>query len=165
MLPILIVDDSQDDLMLAERVLRACKLLNPVTSFTNGTDCLNYFADRATGEPALVFVDLRMSPVGGLEVLRQARGIDCARESVFVMLSGISDIKMLREGYQLGARTFLVKPLRVEDMVEFLDTVKDKITVEKSEEGYTLHWSSQPTSRAQWSAQRNDAGKILSVHE
>jgi two-component system response regulator len=165
MLPILIVDDSQEDLMLAERVLRGCKLLNPVTSFTNGAECIHHFAEKKNGEPALVFLDLGMAPIGGLEVLRQVRDLDCAEGSIFVMLSGITDIKLLREGYQLGARTFLVKPLKVEDVVEFLGTVKDKIQVENSAEGYLLHWISQPANRAEWSAERKDTGRILSVRE
>src|SRR5258706_364698 len=101
MLPILIVDDSRDDLMLAERVLRLCKILNPVFSMNTGEECIKYFrkADVSPSSgPCLVFLDLAMPPIGGLDVLRIIRDSLCAKESIFVMLSGISDIKMLREG-------------------------------------------------------------------
>jgi CheY-like chemotaxis protein len=165
MLPILIVDDSREDRLLAERVLRGSKLLNPVTSFTNGSDCINHFIKQRNGEPALIFLDLAMSPIGGLEVLQQVRDMGCAEDSIFVMLSGITDIKLLREGYQLGARTFLVKPLKVEDVLEFLGTVKDKIRVENLDEGYVLHWLSEPAPHVEWTNERKETGKILSVRE
>jgi FixJ family two-component response regulator len=55
------------------------------------------------------------------------------------MLSGISDIKMARDGYQLGARTFLVKPLTPQDILEFIAAVEDKIRIEQTELGYILH--------------------------
>jgi CheY-like chemotaxis protein len=145
MLPILIVDDSNEDLLLAERALRSCKLLNPTHRLTSGAECISYFEGRWTAkdgekaQPCLLLLDLVMAPISGLEVLRKIRDTSFFDESVVVMLSGISDIKMVTEGYQLGARTFLVKPLNPQDILEFVGSVKDKIQIEQVEQGYILH--------------------------
>ncbi len=151
MLPILLVDDSADDLILAERVLRACKLSNPVHRFNNGDACIDYFRNFAQTngiprEPCLLFLDLTMAPVTGLDVLRAIQGTPLARRSILIMLSGVSDLKRLREGYELGARTFLLKPLTLESVMEFLASIKERVRIEATPAGSSLIWVNSPTS-------------------
>src|SRR3954469_4366641 len=102
MFPILLVDDSRDDLILTERILRACKLSNPIHRMTTGDQCIDYFRnfalkDGVTREPCLLFLDLTMVPVGGIDVLRAIQGTPIARRSIIIMLSGVSDLKRVRE--------------------------------------------------------------------
>jgi CheY-like chemotaxis protein len=167
MLPILIVDDSNEDLVLAERALRSCKLLNPIHRFSTGAECIKYFeghwASGKRAQPCLLFLDLVMAPISGLEVLRNIRDTSFFKESIIVMLSGISDIKMVRDGYQLGARTFLVKPLNPQDILEFVGSVKDKIQIEQVESGYVLHSVSSMQSSAADVAQFKQINRIVSL--
>src|SRR5204862_5281720 len=99
MMPILIVDDSAEDAALAQRVLGQCKIQNPLQVLSSGEDCLEYFQKRSEADapPALVLLDLAMSPVSGLEVLRQLQGNRKAQESIFVILSGLGDYKSLHD--------------------------------------------------------------------
>src|ERR1051325_6740663 len=134
MFPVLIVDDSREDLMLADRVLRQCKILNPIHLLSSGEACIdflrrNFVADDESKapQPCLIFLDLGMHPMSGIETLRAINEMPVASKSCVVMLSGITDIKMIREGYQLGARTFLVKPLKAEDVMDFLQSVETLI--------------------------------------
>src|SRR5688572_26719296 len=111
MVPILIVDDAQEDLVFAQRVLTGNRILNPLHSMSGGKACLDYFASKASNLPAVVLLDLVMKPLSGIDVLRQVQTMPAAEGSIFIMLSGLADIKMIAEGYRLGARTFLIKPL------------------------------------------------------
>jgi CheY-like chemotaxis protein len=154
MLQILIVDDARSDLMFAEATLRRCKILNPFLTMTEGGECIRYFERAAVdAQPCLLFLDLNMYPINGAAVMEAIGQTDLGKKSIVVMLSGIQDIKSVRAGYQLGAKTFLIKPLAIEDVMAFLQTVEDRIRVNKREEGYELEWirdpelATQPSSR------------------
>jgi len=128
MMPIVIVDDAGEDATLANRVLSQCKILNPVRIFKSGQECIDYFetiASRAAGTlPCLLLLDLSMSPMSGVDVLRHLRNSPNARDSVLVMLSGVTDYKIIHEGYQLGATTFLFKPLRADDVLRMIKAMR-----------------------------------------
>ena len=141
MLPIVIVDDSHEDALLAQRVFAHCKVQNPILVLNSGRACLDYFCgvEPYTGRsvPCLLLLDLVMAPVSGLDVLDRLRSIPHARGSVFVMLSGLSEWRVVHEGYQLGAHTFLVKPLLVQDIMQMLNSVP-ALAINKLPDGYEI---------------------------
>jgi len=141
MAPILIVDDSEEDLILTERILRRCKILNPVYTFKSGQQCLNFF-ERPGAEdvpPCIVFLDLMMKPMDGLDVLASLSFNPVAARSLIVILSGLTDIKAVHAGYQLGAHTFLIKPLKQEDVLRTVEVMKNHLETEQLPEGYIIH--------------------------
>jgi CheY-like chemotaxis protein len=141
MAPILIVDDSEEDLILAERIVRQCKILNPVYTFKTGKECLNFF-ERPGAEdvpPCIIFLDLVMKPMDGLDVLASLSFNPIAARSLIVMLSGLTDIKAVHTGYQLGAHTFLIKPLKQEDVLRTVEVMQNHLKTEKLPEGYIIH--------------------------
>ena len=74
--------------------------------------------------PALVLADLKMPRVNGLELLDWIRRRSPYRTLPVVMLTCSDEIKDIKQAYELGANSFLVKPPRVEDlreMVKMLD--------------------------------------------
>ncbi len=141
MSPILLVDDSREDMSLATRVFSQCRILNPLRMMHSGKECIGYFKSgdtRATdSEPCIVFLDLMMSPISGIEVLRQLRDTPAAREAIFIMLSGASDYSMVRDGYQLGAATFFVKPLTCEEVMRTFKALRG-VTVRPHSDGYEV---------------------------
>ena len=143
MVQLVIVDDSQEDLDLIERLFRQCKILNPIKSLHSGEECISFLKQHYSTslhlEPCLVFLDMVMA-MSGVAVLRKVFSENLAPGTEFVMLSGITDIKAINEGYKNGARTFLIKPLKCEDIMDFLQTMKNRIKIEDSAAGYTLRW-------------------------
>jgi CheY-like chemotaxis protein len=123
MFPILLLDDAAEDRMLAERILRNCKILNPILSFQTGEELLEYFAGDFE-PPALVLVDMMMKPMSGNDVLRAIKKLGFIEDLPFVMVSGLADFRTLQEGYQNGARTFIIKPLKQDDILQVLSSVK-----------------------------------------
>jgi CheY-like chemotaxis protein len=141
MLPILIVDDSREDSALARRVLLQCGVQNPVRIMHSGQECIDFFI-RGGDEPewplpCVVFLDLMMNPVSGVEVLRRLRDKASAHGSIFVMLSGASDYSLVRDGYQLGAATFVVKPLTCEEVLRTFKNLRG-VALKPQSDGYEV---------------------------
>ena len=141
MLPILIVDDSREDLDLATRVFSQCGARNPVRLMNSGQECIDFFTRGGEKPdwplPCIVFLDLIMSPVSGVEVLRKLHDKPSARDSIFVMLSGASDYSMVRDGYQLGAATFVVKPLTCEEVLRTFKNLRG-VALKPQSHGYEV---------------------------
>jgi CheY-like chemotaxis protein len=139
MVPLLIVDDAHEDLVFAQRVFRSNRIQNPIHLLSSGKACLDYFLGK-NGTPVLpciVFLDMVMKPIGGLEVLRRVRKIPATDGSVFVMVSGLTDVKKIAEGYKLGASTFLIKPLVSAELIQMLPAING-IAFEKTPAGNFL---------------------------
>ena len=140
-LQIILIDDAQHDLDAQQRTLESCKLLNEVKSFKSAEDAVAFFrSSKGTNSRFLVFLDLVMKPNNGTYVLRALQDENLAPKSVVVMLSGLADVRLLHEGYQLGAHTFLVKPLKVQDVMELVTTLKNSISIETEDKGNRLVW-------------------------
>jgi DNA-binding response OmpR family regulator len=144
MLPVLIIDDAREDMIFAERVIRRARLLNPIRLLRGGAECISYFDRVPKGsEPSLVFLDLVMFPVHGLEVLRRLRGTEVFDRSLVVMLTGLGDVRCIQEGYQAGATTFMIKPFNLNDLTNFLRAFSKRFFIEKHSEGIRLHWATE----------------------
>jgi two-component system response regulator len=138
MQPILIVDDSADDRLFAQRVFRESRILNPIIGLGGGQRCLDYFTDiRAKDIPALVLIDLAMPRPDGVEVLHELNDAGWGAKTVFVMLSALEDIKHIRAGYQAGARTFLIKPLTRDHCLQMVRDIH-QIGVASELDGFIL---------------------------
>jgi DNA-binding NtrC family response regulator len=142
-LEILLVDDSEQDLKLVERNIRQCKITNPVRTFRSGQELLALF-ERAAGERYLVFIDGIMKPLSGLETLRRVKDKGLAPDSIFVLVSGMKDLKRIKECYQLGARTFVIKPLNCEDIMEIFHSLKPLLSFKSEGVGHSLVWLNPP---------------------
>lgn len=84
-----------------------------------------------------------MPQTNGLDVLRELTRDPYAQNCVSVMLSGLQNLKAINEGYQLGAKTFLLKPITKEDILQMIEALADKVNVEACSDGYLLHWDFQ----------------------
>lgn len=146
MIPILIVDDSKEDFMLAELVFRQCKIVNSIDYAKSGAACLEYlerhYRPREGSQPerCLVFVDLGMAPMNGVETIEAINRLSLAASPWIVMLSGMTDVKLIRRGYELGARTFLNKPLQPRELQEFFENNYSFIRPRMTAKGYEYHW-------------------------
>jgi len=113
---ILLVDDNQDDLMLIGRTLERIGLRT--RSLPSGKEAIAYlsrdypYRDRAAYPvPDLVLLDIKMPGTDGFAVLRWIREQQQFSDLCVVMLTCSVEILDVDRSYQLGANSFLVKPL------------------------------------------------------
>jgi len=127
---ILIVEDNATDVMLIRRALAKSNIANPVHVVVDGDRAVAYLSgldgydDRAQFPlPALVLLDLKLPRRSGLEVLEWLRGQDGLRRLPVVMLTSSRQSQDVNRAYDLGANSYLVKPVEFDALQEMLGTI------------------------------------------
>lgn len=126
---VLLVDDSPRDTEMALEALAQNNLVNEVVALRDGTEALDYlyrrgeFADRPSGNPAVILLDLKMPKVDGIEVLRQIRSDPQLKMIPVVMLTSSREEQDLVRSYQLGVNAYIVKPVQFQEFVEAVKLV------------------------------------------
>jgi two-component system response regulator len=125
---ILLVEDNANDEELTLRALKKANILNRVVVARDGAEALDYLfargahASRAAAEvPQVVLLDLKLPKVDGLDVLRAVRDDDRTRLlPVVVLTSSVEDQDLIRS-YDLGANSYVRKPV---DFTQFVEAVR-----------------------------------------
>jgi CheY-like chemotaxis protein len=124
--PILLVEDSPNDVELTMAALRDNHLANEVVVCRNGEEALDYlYGEEAHPgrHPLVVFLDLKMPKVDGLEVLRRMKSDDATRRIPVVMLTSSREEVDLIKSYSLGVNAYVVKPVDFQQFVEAIRQV------------------------------------------
>ena len=127
-LDILLVEDNQDDMDLALHALQRGKLANNIFVARDGEEALDFlfcrgpFAHRSFDHPPkLVLLDLKLPKVDGMEVLKQIKGDTRTRTIPVVIMTSSKEERDLVAGYNLGANSYIQKPV---DFDQFRETIK-----------------------------------------
>jgi CheY-like chemotaxis protein len=127
---ILVVEDRLDDVDLVKVMFRRSRILNPLHVVNTTLDAVCYlkgegqFADRELYPfPALVLLDLHLPDGHGFDVLRWIHDYHRETSLAVVVLTG-SDVHAIRQSYELGAHSFLTKPLKYEDFENMVRNVR-----------------------------------------
>ncbi len=122
---ILLVEDDPNDLLLEERALADIRIANRVEVARDGDEALDRLLGRGSWEgqalsPVVVLLDLGLPRVSGLEVLRRIRADERTRRVPVVVLTSSSEERDLVRSYDLGANSYVVKPI---DLTAFSQSV------------------------------------------
>lgn len=126
---LLLVEDNQQDELLTLRALKKNNILNKVDVVRDGQEALDYLfregkyqhlKDRAY--PEFILLDLKLPKVDGLEVLRRLRAHEPTRRLPVVILTTSVEDEDVKAGYDLGANSYVRKPV---DFDEFVAAVKN----------------------------------------
>lgn len=119
-LSILLVEDNSVDLDLTLRAFNKRKLTNPIHVARDGAEALSWIPRWESGEPwpTLILLDLKLPKVNGLEVLRHLKTHPTLRAIPVVVLTTSSEDVDMQKAYQLGANSYIVKPVDFEKFTE-----------------------------------------------
>lgn len=124
---ILLVEDSAKDIELTMAALQEHNLANEVVVARDGVEALDYlhrrgkFAGRADDLPCVVFLDLKMPRMNGLEVLAAMKKEPLLRNIPAVMVTSSREEADLMKSYELGVNAYVVKPVNFQ---QFMDSMK-----------------------------------------
>jgi two-component system response regulator len=124
---IMLVDDSPRDIEMAVNALEHSKLAQDVVTLRDGAEALDYlyrrgdYSDRPGAQPAVIFLDLKMPKVDGMEVLRQIKGDAQLKVIPVVVMTSSREERDVVKSYDLGVNAYVVKPVKFQ---EFVDVVK-----------------------------------------
>jgi len=127
---ILLIEDEPRDEALTIRALHKGKLTNEIVVLHDGAEALEYFfgtgayAGRDPEDlPAVVLLDLKLPKVDGLEVLRRVRADDRTKLTPIVILTSSDEERDRIRSYELGANSYVRKPVVFTEFVEAVSQV------------------------------------------
>lgn len=128
---VLLVDDSETDATLLRREFNRAGLTNPVTWLKAGREALAYlggedkYSDRSKYPlPSILLLDLKMPGIDGFEVLKWISARPELKRLLVVVLSGLEDSKSVNLAYELGANSYLTKPVNPYDLANMVNFFK-----------------------------------------
>ena len=126
---ILLVEDNPDDIELTLRSLKKNRVLNEVVVVRDGAEALDYLFGEGRHEgrdvrvmPEVVLLDLKLPKVDGFEVLKRIRSDERTRLLQVVIFTSSKEEQDLVNGYNLGANSYVRKPV---DFEEFMEAVRN----------------------------------------
>ncbi|WP_028883387.1 response regulator [Teredinibacter turnerae] len=129
-LKILMADDDDDDKLLTKDALAESRVLNELYFVSNGVELLDYL--KGTGEyadrekypyPSIVLLDLNMPKMDGREALASIKADEKLRSIPVVILTTSKAEEDMIKGYNLGAASYITKPVTFDALVELMTTV------------------------------------------
>ena len=122
--PILLVEDNPDDVELTVMALKESKITNPVVVARNGVEALDYLLGTGSHagrdvslQPVVVLLDIKLPLLSGKDVLRRMREDERTRRTPVVMLTSSDEAEDIATTYDLGANSYVRKPVEFEGFV------------------------------------------------
>lgn len=127
---ILMADDDEDDYMLAREALLESRLTNELHFVRDGEELMDYLYRRGkyahkidSPRPGLILLDLNMPKKDGREALAEIKSDPNLRQIPVVVLTTSKAQEDIYEIYDLGANSFITKPVTFSSLVEVMKTL------------------------------------------
>ncbi|MDD5063399.1 MAG: response regulator [Phycisphaerae bacterium] len=117
--PVLLVEDDTIDAMTFERAIKELKVQNGLVHTTDGKRALEYLRTPGNTKPCVIFLDLNMPEMNGIEFLQIIRADDTLKEIPVVMLAASSEEKNIIETFNFGVAGYIFKPVDAKKLDEF----------------------------------------------
>ncbi len=124
---ILLAEDDQNDVMLIKRAFSKSRIVNPIVCVENGEDAVAYlrgdgqYAERQQHPlPFMLLLDLKLPRLSGHEVLQWLRGQPLLKRLPVVALTSSREPVDINRAYELGANSYLVKPVVFEEFAALM---------------------------------------------
>jgi len=121
---ILIVEDNPQDAELTIRAMRKNNLANNFYVAEDGEEALDFifckgkYVNRSfTHPPKVIFLDLKLPKISGLEVLQEIKSNPLTKSLPVVMVTSSREDPDIRKAYELGVNSYVVKPVNFEDFL------------------------------------------------
>ena len=127
---ILLVDDDEEDLVMAQEALRESRLGNDLRTTHDGEELMDYllrrgqYADAADSpKPGLILLDLNMPKKDGREALAEIKANPELRKIPVIVLTTSKAEEDIFRTYDLGVNSFITKPVTFSGLVEAMRVV------------------------------------------
>lgn len=111
---VLLVEDNPDDVFMIKRAFDKAKITNPLDVAKDGEEAISYLQEN---KPVLVLLDLKLPKVSGFEVLKWVKSKERLKRIPVVVLTSSRNGDDINKAYDLGANSYLVKPVRFENLL------------------------------------------------
>ncbi|MEE8340498.1 MAG: response regulator [Candidatus Neomarinimicrobiota bacterium] len=122
------VEDNSNDAELMIHSLKKNHLANKLIVLTDGEQALDYifckgeYAKRDPGEiPKVIFLDLKLPKIGGMEILEQVKTNTKTKNIPVVIVTSSKEDPDIKTAYNLGANSYVVKPVDFDNFTETIN--------------------------------------------
>jgi len=127
---ILIADDDEDDRLLTQDALTESRVLNTLYCVEDGVELLEFLNRQGkyqnkeqSPRPHLILLDLNMPRKDGREALKEIKDNPDLKGIPVVILTTSKQEEDKIKGYNLGAASYITKPVNFEGLVELMKTL------------------------------------------
>lgn len=118
--PIMVVEDDSADVMMIKRAFKELNVSNPLICASNGEEALDYLRNDANINPCLIFLDINMPKMNGLEFLKIIKADDQFKKIPVVVLAASDNKDDVRESFRLSVAGYMTKSSDNKSFVEKL---------------------------------------------
>jgi two-component system, response regulator len=125
---ILLVEDNPQDVELTMRTLKKHHIANRIIVVMDGEEAIDFlyckgkFSERSNHLPKVIFLDIKLPKLNGLEVLKIIKSDEHLHHIPVVMLTSSVEDPDIKAAYELGANSYVVKPV---DFDNFSETINN----------------------------------------
>jgi CheY-like chemotaxis protein len=138
--PLLVVEDSNEDFRMLQRLMRRMSVQNPIHRCTNGDEVLEFLYQQGSdahskGEnlpnskvalrPSVILLDLNLPGIDGRDILDRLKQDKSFKEIPIVVFTTSSNPKDIELCYQKGANGYLVKPMDAQELKKTIQAFVD----------------------------------------
>jgi CheY-like chemotaxis protein len=121
--PLLLVEDDSVDAMTVKRALQDLNVTNPAIHLANGEEAIKYLTDPSTEKPSVIFLDLNMPKMNGIEFLKIIKADSNLKMIPVIVLTTSKEKQDVLDSFECGAAGYMVKPVDYAKFVEILGKV------------------------------------------
>lgn len=122
---ILLVDDSTDDFEATKRAFSKVHLANPIKHVLSGEAALAYLRSKTEARPGLILLDLNMPGLDGRKTLEVIKRSPQLKNIPVVVLTTSDDERDINACYELGANTYVQKPVDFDGLISAVKRLKE----------------------------------------
>ncbi len=129
---IFLVEDNPSDIEITRRALQKRRVTDELTIARDGQEALDILFGHQNDHvppPGLILLDLNLPKVDGREVLEKIKSDPKLKRVPVIVLTASTREEDIARCYDLGVNTFISKPVRFEDFIEVVTTIKEYWTV------------------------------------
>lgn len=123
---IMLVEDNQSDAFLFKRALPKKFLDKKIVTATDGVEALRFLFDNdEISTPKVVFLDLKLPRLNGMQVIEKIKSHPKTKSVPVVILTSSGEESDLKKAYELGANSYHVKPIAIEDYKKLISEITE----------------------------------------
>jgi two-component system response regulator len=120
---IMLVEDNPEDVAFTKRLLKHNNLDGDLVVAFSGSQAMEALEKKARESdlPNLILLDINLPDISGIDLLTRIKQDDCFRRIPVVILTGSNEDEDIQRSYDLGATTYLVKPIFNDALMQVID--------------------------------------------
>jgi CheY-like chemotaxis protein len=121
---IILVEDYESDAEQLQRVLHQIGVTNPLRRLKDGGSAMSFLnvVRQGGNVPAVLLLDIKLPGFSGFDILKAIRGIKRFDPMLKIAFSTLEDAASIKQAYVLGAHSYLIKPVEVEDLNSIIES-------------------------------------------